>query len=306
MSETVSSLQKTGFFSEQTFTDVGDVYDDNKTAATLPRHHGRQFTVSVGKHGKQPDALFDKTFKRLTEGDKFEDRWLIERRIKKLGNEALDSKPAWRPSHPAPRATGAGSTIGCIGKVPLLTKSVTGGTVSSAHAGAPGKRNFYTAPAKRGGAGWPERDRTIGGTQLEYMRDDYMPGADLTRKAKQESRARIPKPFVGGSKVTTPFTRSTFMTDPARPVRHKVKPFSGKPFRPSNPAPKGREFCCISKVGMDHIPVPELRERKTKVQGDDKTAWRPGGRDHTKYTRSINPYECPPMPPPAQTWVWEG
>lgn len=39
--------------------------------------------------------------------------------------------------------------------------------------GAPGKRNIYVSPAKKGTFGYPWQDRSIGNTKFEFIPDEY-------------------------------------------------------------------------------------------------------------------------------------
>lgn len=51
------------------------------------------------------------------------------------------------------------------------------------------------------------------------------------------------------------------------------------------------------QVGRDYVPQPD--DGPTKREDSGRKAFKSAGTLHSKYTRSINPYEAPPIPPPA-------
>lgn len=99
--------------------------------------------------------------------------------------------------------TGPGSTIGCLGTIPLGLKpqesAGEGAGTSVPKKSASHLKNFYTNPSKKGGAGYDFAARTIGGKQpFGYITDEYQSGIRLTKEERKTMRARISKPFSAG------------------------------------------------------------------------------------------------------------
>lgn len=116
------------------------------------------------------------------QGEPFTDAYRLERKKELEQQQLLKGKKAFVPPSPNKKPTGPGSTIGCLGPIPLGFKAEGtgkeeggasgGGTARKEPASAALKKNFYTAPSKKGGAGYDFAQRTIGGKAFQYMADE--------------------------------------------------------------------------------------------------------------------------------------
>jgi len=257
-------------------------------------------------------VLLDGTFKSLHENDNYTDKWIIDKRMARDAGPPTMGRPAFKPSNPSGKPAGAGSLYGTIGKVPLVTKSMAGAgdIYPPPDPTLKGKKNLYTSPAKKGGFGFPTSERTIGGKVPEYMKDDYEPGLQLTRTARQEARKRIPKAFNSGGRCRDYFDTSLHKYKEEGYVgaqRRREEGAPKKPFRPTNPGPKGR-FAVLSKVGRNYVPEAEMPEKKEGPPAAEMSSKKfvPPGSLHSKYTKDINPYMRPVVPEKPAVYVWEG
>lgn len=159
-------------------------------------------------------------------------------------------------------------------------------------------RNFYTSPAKKGGAGVILPGVLFGDGEerkfYEHVPDDY-DSARKIRKAELEAHYALlqEQQFKSMSYGNRCFFSDieTYFSEQPRGIPREVKPFDcgayphEAPFRPSHPSKKG--YNATLQPFPEHVPdpIPAAATRKAPVE-DAPPAWRPG-----------NPREvCNPMP----------
>mmetsp|Transcript_68385 Transcript_68385/g.216403 ORF Transcript_68385/g.216403 Transcript_68385/m.216403 type:complete len:290 (+) Transcript_68385:173-1042(+) len=226
-------MNKVGLFMAMPSVDVGAPFVTNKDPDTLTRHKGKGF-VGVGHvpTGNNPDALLDKSFKRLSENDVYMNPGALERRQRAKEREKNVSERPFFPTNPPKKSTGPGNKYGCIGQVPehiYMTKG-EGGDEKKAERRET-LRNFITAPGKPGATLGPQPD---------YMPEQYMPARVLEREERKKARERIPKAFVSGGRPSTTgfFSNFTYQAGPDKKPSRDNRPITA-PFRPSSPPRKG-------------------------------------------------------------------
>merc|ERR1712159_841710 len=107
----VNAQRALGLFSESSYLGVGDPYDPPKE--TNGRHQGLNFTTSPVKRGNVTKYVcFDKTFRRISEGDTYAMPGAGERRSRKLAWEKCNPPNGFVFSHPPKRRTGLGECSG--------------------------------------------------------------------------------------------------------------------------------------------------------------------------------------------------
>lgn len=283
-------------FSVPTFTTVGDDYD--KKHVVDERSKGRNFVAVAPKQGKLPDALFEKTFKSLHEGDPFVEQLVRERRHRNDKARArVSGAPPFRVASNPAKPTGRGDFHGTFsGAIPHETDYVVPRKGDVTPKRQPGRRPIFTAPCKKGGYGVP--GITLSRIGEDYISDFYENHIAVERQRNKLSRemqkgnAFKPCGRRGGAFDEGPGTGASQcykMTQAMAPVKAKSGT-TGKapeaPWRPAGPAPKA-------------IPVVEYREdpyggidprvpTKKKKMDTAKAAFKPsGGCDNSWYTKSI-------------------
>ena len=134
-----------------------------------------------------------------------------------------------------------------------------------------GKKNLYTNPARKGGAGTSLAERTIGRTAPAHMKDEYQRGRLLGAQLRQQARKRIPKPFNSAPSCGSGLFsgKDLFLSSTPRPAHSKEKAECKptKAFLPTNPGKSGAAYCTLSKVGRDYVSLPDELKVRAPLAG---------------------------------------
>jgi len=281
-------------FSQPSYISIGDEYD--KTKALQPdRCKGVQMKVASAKRGTQPDALFDKKFKSLSEGDKFIDPGLVEKRDHIENRKKLITGDGFKFSSPTSRSAGLGNYYGCFTKgykhetEYVVTKK---GELPSKANAAP--RNMLTGPSKKGTYGTPGTTLSKG-DEYKYISDPY----DSSKEGEAGKKAATAVPFKAACRKADYFdgqpnvaASRIYTLDRPLPARKPepppVKAAAAVPFKPASPPKKGFN-ATMSKVEYREDPF-ELREKKAREEREKNkpsVVWKPTAGSRTLPTRSI-------------------
>mmetsp|Transcript_18056 Transcript_18056/g.58963 ORF Transcript_18056/g.58963 Transcript_18056/m.58963 type:complete len:281 (+) Transcript_18056:57-899(+) len=222
-----------GIFSQMSSICVGDKFD--KTEKLPERFLGKQFTSGATITGNNADAMLDKTFKRLSEGDTYLDPGALERKHRVAQRKMNISEKAFYPSQPGRKAPGPGTSYGCIGKQPDYMAETADTNEKDAAVG----RNFYTNPPKKGGFGVPGTTISPANT---YLPDEYLASRTIDKVERAKAREKIHKPFNStGTSRGGYFDSKIFENAPGAFVPRDREKYKAdfKAFRPSHPAKKG-------------------------------------------------------------------
>lgn len=285
-------------FSLPSFVGVGDPFVKKKKLKDQ-RAVGKNFVAVSGKTGKLPDALFEKDFKSLHEGDRFvestvADRRYVNEKIKKnLTSNGF--KVASLPQKPQ----GLGSYYGTIQKVafPHETDFIVPRKGDVPVKSAPKPRQIYTAPAKKGTFGFA--NITIGKEGQDYIASFYGQERENEKKQREASNKLMKgAPFkLVGRKGTTfdegPTTGCTtcFMMTKPMPIRKQKTVAPRKPaeapWKPNGPTNQKAPIE-YREDPYDHVD-PRVATKKSKKAGsDDSKAWKPNSStDNFWYSTSI-------------------
>lgn len=280
-------------FSQPSYISIGDEYD--KTKALQPdRCKGVQMKVASGKRGAQPDALFDKKFKSLSEGDKFIDPGAVEKKDGAENRKKLITGDGFKFSSPSTRSAGLGNYYGCFTRgYKHETEYVVTKKGELPNKANPAPRNILTGPPKRGTYGTPGTTLSKG-DEYRYISDPYDASKDGSEKkpgAAVPFKAACKKTdfFDGHSNVAASKIYSLDRPLPARkPEPPPVKAAATVPFKPSSPPKRGYNST-MGKVEYREDPF-ELREKKAREEREKNkpsVVWKPVGAGKTLPTRSI-------------------
>jgi len=256
----MTDINRLGVFSQPGSIDIGDPF--HKEHNLPQRFQGKQFLTHGTKVGKNPDALIDRDYKRLSEGDQYVDPGTYERRAKVQEKSKNISERPFYPSKPSAKATGKGTHFGTIGG---MYKHENDDDPNAPRNTETAPRNFYTNPSKKGGYGTPG---TTIGKQLDVMSEPYLVSRELEKVERREARGRIPKAFQSTHKSGSGlFDESVFRYEPGafKPREVQRKPPIPKPFTPSHPAKFGYNST-ISKF-PEYKPDP-LDEKLAKERAE--------------------------------------
>jgi hypothetical protein len=150
----------------------------------VARWHGKQFSTVRPKAGRTAEVYLDPKVRSLAEGDRYLDRWILDKRLEKTPGVPLSNKPFHcRLGAASPTITcGAGSNDGCLSAVPYDTDGSSAALRCSNAARRPADklRNIYTSAPKKGGFGRPWQATTLGEPPVYYS-DVYDGGREKER-----------------------------------------------------------------------------------------------------------------------------
>ncbi|KAJ9515690.1 hypothetical protein QJQ45_002669 [Haematococcus lacustris] len=164
-----------------------------------------------------------------------------------------------------------------------------------------GKRSIYVNPSKKGTYGYPLQDRSIGQTRYDFIPDEYMRGRILDREMKREARAKVPKPFLATSVTNkSPLTVAAIGPATKLAARGGSAPSDNrKPWKASNPAPRGRGYGALSAIEYIAAPPQMPLFHKEAVK-----PFRPGGGPYSRLSMwPINPFQYAPRPAPSNEFT---
>lgn len=265
------ALKSLGLFSEPSYLSLGDPYDPPK--ATSGRHTGLNMMTSNVKRGNVPKYVcFDKTYKRVSEGDVYQPPGGGERRARKdAWNKCLTTN-GFTFSSPPKRRTGLGDTTGNFSKFPTWEATEATGKKTKDDIPPPPRPNIMSNPTKKGSFGVPGLTLSKG-SEYKYLTEPYGRARELEqaeKKAIAEKTAVLTggKPFQTMSHARDCFDKTVF-TDPEH-LRGGYKPgasgrdlaLEGKaPMVPSSPSKQLTAFSgCFSKFPKAVPPGPEKKQ----------------------------------------------
>ena len=289
-------------FSPPAFITIGDEYD--KRDRLPERYKGKNLKTCPPKKGTLNDALFQKQFLSLSQGDKYIDPGLYDKRARLEGEKKKITPQGFKYTNPAHKPGGSGTFFGTFSeKEPpkhepefAVTKKGDKPEDAKAHL-----KNFVTNPPRKGTFGFP--NTTIGhGDEYKYVSDPYDGAKRREALANKESTKNIVGPAFKSSCRKQDFFDETghgvskvFSLDkplPAkRPNTHDSKAPLAKAWRPG-----GTLVGDITKhpeYQEDPYEAKEKAIREARKQQKASVAWRPIGGSKTLYTRPIkfNPGE---------------
>mmetsp|Transcript_23167 Transcript_23167/g.68867 ORF Transcript_23167/g.68867 Transcript_23167/m.68867 type:complete len:317 (-) Transcript_23167:489-1439(-) len=281
-------------FREEASLANGDPYQPSNP--TPDRYKGKQFGAPYQPKGSGHDAMIDKTTLLCVAGDTYLDPHMVDRALTRAMGQPISDKP-FKPAAVPPKPPHAGSTVGMIGD-PMLDTCPTMRAQTSANVKAESKRNLYVNPPKKGTYGFPDHDRTIGGTKLVYIPDMYAPAAALTRKMRAEARARFVKPFCASGRTGSGIVPTVNYMGGAGERRQRPMTTGSlrhdKPWRSAPPTVKGKgDYGCINKtVYIPQMSTPPARKEL------DKKPFHPPSCNHSRLSMwSVNKYAYEARPP---------
>jgi len=280
-------------FGNTSYLSIGDDYD--KKIPVSDRLRGAQMKTSPPKKGHLNDALFDKTHKSLSEGDKYVDAGTIDKRERIESAKKKLTPQGFRYPSPGKKLAGLGAWDGCFNSYSHETEYpvVRKGEAPPKHTPVP--RNMVTSPPKKGGPGFPG---TTLGPALPYISD---PIDGEKRMAATEVKSKIQK-FVGG-----PFKAACRRSDyfdsqpnvaaskiytidrplPAKKVEQHTPPPITVPFKPSSPPRKGYNRAPIIPYQEDPIDLQAKKAREEMMKNKPSVTWKPVSASKSLPTRSI-------------------
>merc|ERR1712196_727036 len=212
MGADMKSAQRTlGLFSEPSYISIGDEYDPPPPKGG--RHKGLNIMTQRVKKGAVPQYTnFDRTFRRISEGDTYMMPGALERKWRKESWMKCRTSDGFRYTHPAKHRTGLGDVTGNFNKWPGFIPRGGMEKKTKADIPPPAKPNILTNPVKKGSYG--VHGVYMGkGTEFSYMIDPY----DRPREMEMEERKKFKEKtayFSGGKPFhTTAHSRDCFDKD---------------------------------------------------------------------------------------------
>merc|ERR1711988_13151 len=283
---------------EPSYITINDEYDP--PAAKGGRHRGLNIMVQNLKKGAVPQYTnFDRTFRRISEGDTYMMPGALERKWRKESWLKCNTADGFRYTHPTRHRTGPGDVTGNFSKWPTFIPRGGMEKKTKDDIPPPAKPNILTNPVKKGSYG--VHGNYMGkGTEFMYMIDPY----DRPREMEMEERKKFKEKtnyFTGGKPFnTSSHSRDCFdkdiYTDPEalrggyRPAKDSEKSLEGKaPFIPSQPPKTLTAFSgCFSKFPK---AVPEPPAKVTAGQpgeeGKERPVFIPSSPGKSMRTKSI-------------------
>ncbi|CUG23789.1 Hypothetical protein, putative [Bodo saltans] len=251
-------------FSPPVFITIGDEYD--KRDRLPERYKGKNLKTNPPKKGSQNDALFQKQFLSLSQGDKYIDPGLYEKRARLESEKKKVTPQGFKYTNPPHKPGGSGTYFGTFQEAAPPKHEPEFAVVKKGEKPEDAKahlKNFVTNPTRKGTYGVP--GTTIGhGDEYRYVSDPFDGAKRREVLAGKESSKKIVGPAFKSSCRKVDFFDET---------NHGVsKVFSiDKPLPAKRPNTEGK-----------HVPLAK--------------AWRPGGTlvaDITKYPEyQEDPYEA--------------
>mmetsp|Transcript_1244 Transcript_1244/g.2894 ORF Transcript_1244/g.2894 Transcript_1244/m.2894 type:complete len:298 (+) Transcript_1244:299-1192(+) len=287
-----NDMNRLGVFSYPGSVDVGAEYAQFKDK-TPARWGGKQMIPKGSVTGNNPDALIDKTFKRISDGDRYVDPGKHEREYAVAQRKLNITEKAFYPPKPPVKSVGKGSNFGCIGK-PFANSNEE---EKAQPKGPPEPRGMFTNPTKKGGFGVPG---TTIGKPIESMPEPYLVSRELEKVERKDARSRIPKAFNYSATPGLFDTNNVFAYEPgawAEPEKKRGGDES-KP-KPFKPAAKGRPMH-VPEYIPDPLDEKEriCREQFKKERDAIPMVFKPPSGQKSRPVVDINPM-VPTGPPPV-------
>ena len=293
---TLNTLNTLGLFSQPAY--MGDEFD--RRHVTSDRHKGRNMVTCPAKKGAGADVTFTQKVLSLSEGDKYIDPGLGDRRQKMESNKKKLYPGVFRPSSPGKKPTGAGSLFGTFGggyehKAEDVVKTKEDGAERYEQK----KRYIFTNPMKKGTYGFP--GLTIGKTT--EVRDKSDPYEGERRFAAIEEKRGAQKAmgpaFKASCRRAGAFDESAhgvskvFSLDRQLPVRKIVVEAPQAPivpWRPANPGKQGFNCTVFPEYKEDPLDAKEKLRRQQRRSDNASTTgrWLPIPGTKSMATRPID------------------
>ena len=283
---------------------IGDEYAKKRGSDTDSRAKGKQLLTSPLKKGKTPDVTFQK-FMTLAVGEPFVEMAIQQRRQRNENLKKQIVEKPFRPSSPSKKSTGAGTYYGTFSPIKYMktTDDYDKRPIRKGEFQLPPK-NIFTNPPRRGTYGMVGIN--IGGKpdgvagEYAYVSQPVVPRPATAPEQK-------PKPFIPPSpsqKGTYGFLHLNingtikpqgiageyiYQADPISSARsHKSDTETLRPFRPSNPAKKGRGFYGTFKwSGQEYKEDPEAEKWKRAREERKREREKAGVFKPTNYPKSL-------------------
>ncbi|KAG2433037.1 hypothetical protein HXX76_008764 [Chlamydomonas incerta] len=276
----------------------------SEAALIQSRTQGKQFVIpdTTQIKGSGRDTWLDKSLPIGTiPGDRYVDPVNISNMLDSRGRGPFISDKPFRPTQPSARSGRAkGHPYGTFGPPnTLYDTDASLGKNSGRPVTAPGDklRQIYTCTPKRGGMGFPDQCRLMGGTAYAYVPDEYNRARIVEKSMKVEARAKIVKPFMGGSRVNGCFSSDAELyaaPPPGQAMRARSASVGRPAWRPNSPAQKGRYYGTLGQPNH-YIPNPEpdaKAGRLLRPEGGPVRPFVPVSAGHKRLSMwSVNPYE---------------
>lgn len=300
-----------GLFSESSYLAIGDPYDPPEDKGG--RHRGLNIMTSTVKKGQVPcggkfGTNFDRTFKRLSEGDTFLMPGALERKWRKEAWTKCNTAEGFRYASPTKHRTGLGDTTGNFGSDQASGKPhqwptfmPRGGMEKKKKddIAPPARPNIMTNPVKKGSYGYSTKIFLGKGSEYAYMVDPY----DRPREMEMEERKKFKektavfsqgRPFNTTSHARDCYDKDIY-TDPEhlrggyRSGKEGEKSLEGKaPFLPAQPPKSLTAFSGTFSKFPKSVPDPAVEIPKGGHQdGEAKATWVPSHPAKSMRTKSI-------------------
>jgi hypothetical protein len=280
------------------FISIGDEYD--KKDSIPERYKGKNMKVSGPKRGNQNDALFQKSFLSLSQGDKYIDPGLYDKRHRLESDKKKITPQGFKYTNPPHNSGGSGTYFGTFNEKnpPKHEVEFAVGTKSDKPDAAKAHlKNFVTNPSKRGTFGYP--NLTLGkGDEFKYVSDPYE--GEKRREAvasKESSKKIVGPPFKSSCKrggcfdETNHGVSKVFSIDKPLPAAHALAEENNSPLSKAW-RPAGALVAEITKFPEyqeDPYEAKEKALRESRKNEKARTAWKPIGPQNQAhiYTKPI-------------------
>lgn len=294
----MKSAQTTlGLFSEPSYISIGDEYDP--PAPKGGRHKGLNIMTQNVKKGTVPQYTnFDRTFRRISDGDTYVMPGSLERKWRKEAWTKCTTADGFRYSHPAKHRTGLGDVTGNFSKWHEFMPRGGMEKKTKNDIPPPAKPNIMTNPVKKGSYGVYGNYINQKGTEYLYMIEPY----DRPRELEIEERRRFKektnyftggKPFNTSSHARDCFDKDIYEDPEQLRGGYRNKPAegarTGPPFVPSQPPKTLTAFTgCFSKFPK-HVPEPPVLASPGKAgeEGKERPVFCPSSPPKSMRTKSI-------------------
>jgi len=284
-------------FSPPAFISIGDEYD--KRDQIPERYKGKNMKCAPAKRGQ--DGLFQRQFLSLSQGDKYIDPGLFDKRHRLESDKKKLTPEGFKYTNAAHKPGGSGTYFGTFSEKNPPKHEVEyavvkkGEAAGAAAAAAAHPKNFVTNPGKKGTYGFA--NTTIGrGDETKYVSDPYEGEKRREALASKESSKKIVGPAFkaackrGGFFDETAHGISTvFSIDKPLPSKRpaadaKAAPLA-KAWRPGGTLVA--EITKFPEYQEDPYEAKEKAMREARKAQKATAAWKPIGGTKQLYTRPI-------------------
>lgn len=290
-------------FSPPVFITIGDEYD--KRDRLPERYKGKNLKTNPPKKGSLNDALFQKQFLSLSQGDKYIDPGLYEKRSRLEAEKKKVTPQGFKYTNPPHKPGGSGTYFGTFQERDPPKHEPEFAVVKKGEKPEDAKghlKNFVTNPTKRGTYGVP--GTTIGhGDEYRYVSDPFDGAKRREALASKESSKKIVGPaFKSSCRKVNYFDETNHGVSKVFSID---KPLPSK--RPSThdgkKVPLAKAWRPGGTLVADIVKYPEYQEdpyeakekaiREARKAEKVSVAWKPIGGSKTLNTRPIkfNPGE---------------